>query len=163
MTQKQHKKIKKSRDTEKEKLLKEYTEALKIIQADFENYIKRTDKEKEQVAKTEKSKLLLKFLKVFDDLERALTFIKKSGNKELLTGLESIFRNFSKILEEEGVKPVETIGKKCDPNLHEVMTKKEDKKEEGTILEEIQKGYFLHDHILRHSKVIISDGGKKNG
>jgi len=162
MTQKQHKKTKKA-DAGKEKLIKEYTEALKIIQADFENYIKRTDKEKEQVVKTEKSKLLLKFLKVFDDLERALSFMKESENKQLLTGLESIFKNFSKILEEEGVKSIETIGKKCDPNLHEVMTKKADEKEEGTILEEIQKGYVLHDHILRHSKVIISGGGKKNG
>ena len=153
---------KKPKIKSKKELLKEYTETLKRTQADFENYIKRSNKEKEQITNVTKSALLIKFLNTLDDFERSISFIKRSQNKEIINGISIVFKNFSKILEEEGVKPIEAIGKKYDHNLHEVIKQQSNDKEEGTIIEEIQKGYFLNGRVLRHSKVIISDGGKKN-
>ena len=73
--------------------------------------------------------------------------------------MKIIFKNFYKIFEEEGVKPIESKGKKYDPYIHEVIKLKESSEEEGMILKEIQKGYLLNDNILRHPKVIVSNGG----
>jgi molecular chaperone GrpE len=148
---------------EKEKIIENYLNDLKRLQADFENYIKRTNKEKEDLIKLATKELVLKLINVLDDFERALDSIKDTENKEdILKGIEMIFKQFHKILEEEGIKQIDSIGKKFDPYIHEAVKHLNSDKEENTIIKEIQKGYFLHNHVLRPSKVIISKGGKKN-
>jgi len=145
---------------EKAKLIQDYTDSLKRLQADFENYVKRTDKEKQEYAKYASHKLLLKLLSITDDFEKAIKAIENTTDiEQLKQGLNIILTNLNKTLEEEGIKEIEALGKKADPYLHEILTI-EPGEEDDKITREIQKGYKLHDKVLRTSKVIIS---KKKG
>lgn len=141
----------------KAKQLEDYTSTLKQLQADFENYIKRTTKEKQEFSAYATGKLLLKLLNVVDDFERALTLSKEADKETLIQGLEMVHKELHKLLSEEGVKQIETQGK-FDPYKHEILDFKETEHEEGTILEELQKGYMLNDKVLRPSRVRISRG-----
>ena len=140
------------------KLIEEYTNHLKRLQADFENYIKRSEKEKKDLINHATYKLVLKLLNIVDDFEKALNVVRKSENKEVVDGVEIIFKNLYKILEEEGVKPINNE-KKFDPYKHDAIDFAEGI-EDGIILEELQKGYMLNDVIIRPAKVKISRGGK---
>jgi len=148
---------------EKNKITEDYLNDLKRLQADFENYIKRTNKEKEDLVKLATKNLVSRLVDILDDFERALSSLKKTDDKEeILKGVEMIFKQFHKILEEEGIKKIEAIGKKFDPYFHEIIKHSKSDEEEDTIIEEIQKGYALHEYVLRPSKVIISKEEKKN-
>ncbi len=138
----------------KTKQLEDYTNTLKRLQADFENYIKRTEKEKQEYAAYANGKLLLKVLTLIDDLERALTV---QDQKTLTEGLHMVHKEAVKLLNEEGVKPIEAQGK-FDPYKHEIIDFQTNEKEEGTIIEELQKGYMLKDKVLRPSRVRVSKG-----
>ena len=156
-------KIKKDENITKEvennlKLIEEYTNHLKRLQADFENYIKRSEKEKKDLINHATYKLVLKLLNIVDDFEKALNVVRKSENKEVVDGVEIIFKNLYKILEEEGVKPINNE-KKFDPYKHDAIDFAEGS-EDGIILEELQRGYMLNDVIIRPAKVKISRGGK---
>ena len=146
---------------EEKKLIETYLEDLKRVQADFENYIKRSNKEKEELGKISKASLVLKLTSVLEDFERALASINQ--NDDIKNGIGMIFKQLHKILHEEGLKSIESKGKKFDYHLHEVVKQIESDKEEGIILDEIQKGYIFHDKVLRPSKVIVSKGAKENG
>ena len=141
--------------------LEDYTNTLRRLQADFENYIKRTDKEKQEFSAYATGKLLLKLLNVVDDFERALSLSKEADKETLLQGLEMVHKEVHKLLAEEGVKTIEAKGK-FDPYKHEILDFQETEHEEGTILEEFQKGYMLKDKVLRPSRVRVSKGGVKN-
>ena len=125
---------------------KNFLEDLQRVQADFENYIKRVDKEKDRIKEIAKAELLLKLISIKDDFDKAVDI-----NNE---GVKIIHNNFKKFLEEEGVKEIKSLGEEFNHNLHEVIKKNGD----GKITEEVQKGYMLNDKILRIAKVII--GGK---
>ncbi len=133
----------------------DYVELLQRLQAEFENYQKRVEKEKEQVKLHSKCLVLLKLIEIKEDFERALKNIKE---KE---GIEMIYNNVIKTLKEENVREIEALGKKFDHNMHEAI-KTVECKEEDNIIEEIQKGYLIGDKILRTSKVIVGKtiGGK---
>lgn len=142
-----------------EKQNKEYLEHLQRLQAEFENYQKRIEREKAEQAKYSASSIIKKFLNILDDIRRALESWKKDNLKDEHTnGLEMVYKNFYKILEEEGLRTMDCVDKKFDPYMHEVVTKIKSDKPEGTILEETQKGYLLKDKVIRHAKVIISAG-----
>ena len=134
--------------------IEELTDTLKRLQAEFENYKKRIDKEKEEFAKYAGALTIGKMLPVLDSFEIALK--NTSDREKFVEGMKMIYAQFHSVLEAEGVRPIKAAGEKFDPYRHEVLMKEESDKPEDTILEEFQKGYMLNDRVLRHSKVKIS-------
>jgi len=140
---------------EKEKQIsQEYLDMLQRLKAEFENYMKRNDEEKKEFMKYAKYDLILKLLNVIDDFERALESKKES--EDFVKGIEMIFKQLQKTLEEEGVKPIRSLGEKFDPYKHDVIGKVEHDEHEDVIVEEIKKGYMLKDKILRPGLVKVS-------
>mgnify|MGYP001231723207 CR=1 FL=1 len=150
------KKEAKKKHTDKDKLT-ELTDTLKRLQAEFENYKKRVDKEKEEFVKYSKADLIVNLLPILDSFEMGL---RNKDSKEFVKGMELVFSQFVTELEKEGLRPIRTE-EKFDPYLHEVMLKEKSDKEDGLILEELQKGYMLNDKVLRHSKVKVSEKDSK--
>ena len=132
--------------------LDEYTNMLKHLQADFENYTKRVQKEKSEFSQYASYKVLSRIVNIVDDFEKALETLQTTYTKE---GLSIIYKQLHKVLVEEGVKPIESLGNKFDPFKHEVMDIIEGD-EDNIVVNELQKGYIMHDKILRPSKVSIS-------
>tara|TARA_Y100000034_G_scaffold123671_1_gene170806 strand:+ start:16817 stop:17311 length:495 start_codon:yes stop_codon:yes gene_type:complete len=146
-----------------EKQVNDYINDVKRIQAEFENYVKRSNKEKEEFTKYASHNLLLKLLNMADDFDRAVHNMKSpKDSKEFSSGIELIHKNFHKVLDEENVKEIKSVGENFDPYLHEVIQKKKSDKDDNVILEEVQKGYTLHGKVLRSSKVIISEKDNSN-
>lgn len=144
---------------EKEKIIQDYTNHLKRLQAEFENYIKRTDKERCDLQEFVKQKLILKLLIIVDQFRSALEQLKQHQQvpEEFTKGVEMIFNNFHKVIEEEGVREIVCKGKALDPYKHEVMLQiNTDEYPENTIVDELQKGYMFNDKVLRYAKVSIS-------
>lgn len=148
---KEHKKEKKS---DKE-VISELTDTLQRLQAEFENYKKRVEKEKQEFIKFAHAHVILELLPMLDSFELALKGTK--DNEKFIKGIEMIFAQFHSILEKEGLRPISSLGQKLDPYKHEVLMKEKSDKEEDIILEEFQKGYMFNDKVLRHSKVKISE------
>ena len=143
---------------EKEKIA-ELTETLQRLQAEFENYKKRIEKESAEFVKYAKAELIQRLLPTLDTFKIALKSTK--DNEKFVKGMEMVYAQFVSTLQSEGLKPIEAVGKKVDPYLHEVMLKEKSDKDEGIVLEELQKGYMLNDKVLRHSKVKISEKSEK--
>ncbi len=141
--------------SEKEQQLHDYENTLKRLQADFENYIKRTEKEKQELIKFANGTLLLTLLPTLDDFERALE--NKENTEEFVQGVMMIYEQLNKMLDKQGLNRIETKDHPLDPNLHDVIKKEG---EGDTIIKEVQSGYLFHDKVLRPAKVII--GGNKN-
>jgi molecular chaperone GrpE len=131
---------------------------LKRLQAEFENYKKRAEKENAAYIKSAHSSLVKELLPVLDSFELAL----KDSNCEnpeiskYRKGLELIYSQLYSILEDYGLRAIDTKNQKFDPYKHEVLIVKESQEPDDTILQEFQKGYFLNENIIRHSKVMIS-------
>ena len=127
-------------------------------QADFDNYRRRTLKEKEELAQYASMKLIEQLLPIIDNFERALAASEGSSDKDsLVKGLEMIFRQLSGTLEQEGLKPMNTVGEPFNPDFHQaVMQVQSDEHEEGIIVEEMQKGYILKEKVLRPAMVKVS-------
>ena len=152
------KKPKPAKATDKDELKKkidEYKDALQRSQAEFENYKKRVDKEKEEFVKYAKAESIAKILPILDTFEIALKNTKE--HEKFVKGMEMTFAQLVSTLGAEGLKPIEALGKNFDPYLHDVMLKQKSDKEDGIVLEELQKGYMFHDKVLRHSKVKVSE------
>ncbi len=129
-------------------------------QADFENYRRRMTREKEELAVYANQKLLLKFLPVLDNLERALSTPKVEGDDKLRQGVELTARSFRDALTSEGLVTIEAVGQPFDPNTHEaVMTVESADHEDGTVVMEFQKGYKLGDRVIRPTMVQVSKKG----
>ncbi|MBI2148240.1 nucleotide exchange factor GrpE [Candidatus Woesearchaeota archaeon] len=143
---------------EQQKVIDDYTNILKRLQADFENYIKRVEKEREEFANYSNHKLVAKLLNIVDDFEKALDVTKE--NKEIANGIEMIYKQLNKILQEEDVVAMNAIGEKLDPFKHEVIDIVNGD-ENDVVVEELQKGYILKNKVLRPSKVRISKCGGK--
>lgn len=137
----------------------EYWERLLRLQADFENNRKRLEKEKQEFAKFANEGIIAELLNILDDLERA-TELAQAKHQDLdafLKGIEMIMAHLYEILKEHGVRPMETQNKIFDPHLHEALTQAEDEGlPEHTVVEELQKGYFLNDRVIRTAKVKVS-------
>jgi len=154
---KEDKKIDK-KPTEKE-VIAELTETLQRTQAEFENYKKRVDKEKQEFVKYSKAELIQNLLPTIDTFEIALKSTK--DNEKFVKGMDMVYAQLMSLLHSEGLKPIESLGKKFDPYLHEVMLKEKSDKDDGIVLEELQKGYMIDDKVLRHSKVKVSEKDNK--
>lgn len=138
---------------EKTKLADEYISRLKYLQAEFDNFRKREESDRKEFVKFANHELIAALLNIVDDFERAIAATKDAKEKE---ALEMVHKRFIKVLSERGVKPIDALGKKFDAHLHEAFLSRESDKEEGTVLEELQKGYILHDRVLRHTKVKVA-------
>lgn len=147
-----------ARIAELESQLEEYRQRLLRAQADFDNYRRRTQREKEEMAKYASMELITRLLPVLDNFERAIGASKGSGDFESLAkGVDMIHRQFLQLLEQEGLKPMETVGQPFNPEFHEaVMRVESDEHEEGIILEELQRGYILKDRVIRPAMVKVS-------
>jgi len=144
---------------EKEK----YLNSLLRVRADFENYKKRSEQENSRYKSYVMDAMLKKLIDHYDDLVRALNLLKTLENMDgIKNGFELIIKNFEKLLAEEGVKPMNSEGEKFDPYKHEAIIIEEDRDDlpENTILEEITKGYYIKEKILRPAKVKISKKSK---
>ena len=138
----------------KNKSIEELTDTLKRLQAEFENYKKRVEKEKTEFVKYANADIISCILPVLDSFEIAL---KNTADREKFAeGIKMIYAQLYSALEAEGLRPISATGEKFDPYRHEVLLKEESDKPEGTILEEFQKGYMINDKVLRFSKVKIS-------
>jgi molecular chaperone GrpE len=126
-------------------------------QADFINYKRRAEQEKEEIGNFANSVLMLKLLPILDDWERALASIPDELAKlSWVDGVRLIERKFRGILEAEGLSPIKALGEPFDPNLHEAAM--QGKGKEGIVVEELQKGYKFHDRVIRPSKVVVGNG-----
>jgi len=126
-------------------------------QADLINYRRRSEQEKAELGEYTKAMLVLGILPVLDDFERAISAVpEEEVNSGWLEGIRLIERKLRTVLESEGLSPIEALGESFDPNLHEAV--RQDKGEEGIVIEEVQKGYKFRDRVLRASRVVIGNG-----
>jgi len=127
------------------------------LAAEFENYKKRMQKEKSDVMQFGNESLLRAVLPILDNLERAIDHGKKMNeNGTLLQGVEIILRQFLAILERFGVKPVAAMGESFDPEKHEAVSQAESDQEPDRVISELEKGYLIHERLLRPAKVLVS-------
>ena len=126
--------------------------------ADFDNVRKRWDKERQSLVKFANFSLIKNLLVIVDEFEHALRAIEEHSQcDKIVEGVELTYNNLRSVLDKEGLKAIEAKGKKFDPHIHEIVGQVENSDiDEHTVVEEIQKGYFLGDDLLRTSKVIIS-------
>lgn len=147
-----------ARIAELERQVEEYRQRLLRAQADFDNFRRRTHREKEELVKFAAAELITRLLPVLDNFERAISASKNSGDFESLAkGVDMIHRQLLQLLEQEGLKPMESVGQPFNPEFHEaVMRVESDEHEEGTIVEELQRGYILKDRVIRPAMVKVS-------
>lgn len=147
--------VKKKRElTDDEKII-ELTNLVKSVQADFENYKKRTEKDMQECVKQSSKFIINNLLPVVDHFELALT--NKDNTDEFTKGMEMIYKQLIQVLESEGLKKIKCEGEKFDPYQHEaLMQENNDDEEDGIILEELQKGYMINEEVIRPSKVKVN-------
>ncbi len=126
-------------------------------QADFINYKRRSEQEKEEISKFANSVLMLNLLPVLDNFERAFASISpKLAKLSWVDGIRLIERKLRTSLETEGLSPIKALGELFDPRFHEAV--RQDKGKEGIVIEEVQKGYKFRDRVIRPSGVVVGNG-----
>jgi len=147
---------------ELEEKTEKYLNSLLRTQADFENYKKQNNKRNEEYAIRAKEKLLNRLIKHFEDLQRNLDVLKNEDVQEsILKGFELIIKNFEKILENEGIKPMNSEGKEFNVYEHEaLMVEETEEYPDNTVLEELDKGYYINNQVLKPAGVKISKSKK---
>ncbi|MFL2434654.1 MAG: nucleotide exchange factor GrpE [Vicinamibacterales bacterium] len=136
----------------------EYLDRLQRKQAEFENYKRRTEGERQQQSQRATVQLITELLPVLDDFERALETATDTEQPDAYrTGIEQIYRKLTELLKKRGVTPIETAGKTFDPNFHEAVVHEEsDAHRDGEIIEEYRRGYMLGSDLLRASMVKVA-------
>ena len=149
--------LKEEIELEKEKK-QAYLRQLKYLQADFENYRKRIEKEMRDLIVRSNEKLISQLLSIVDDLERAIDSARASKDMSIiLEGIEMIHKNLTEMLKQEGLEKIEALGKNFDPTIHEIVVKIPKKDcQEGLILEEVRKGFVFKGRVIRPSMVNVS-------
>ncbi len=126
-------------------------------QADFINYKRRSEQEKEEAIKFANSQLMLNLLPILDDLERAFASIPHRLAKfSWVDGIRLIERKLQVTLEAQGLSPIKALEEPFDPHQHEAI--RQDKGKEGIVIEDVQKGYKFRDRVIRASKVVVGNG-----
>ena len=131
------------------------------LYSEFENYRKRTNKERIDLIENASEQMIKDILPVIDDFERALSAMEKESDEKVKKsneGLELIYKKLYSVLEKKGLKPIEAKGQIFDENLHEAVSQLPAQKEEdkGKVFDEVQKGYYLNSKVIRYSKVVVS-------
>lgn len=134
---------------EKEKYVRLYSE--------FENFRRRTVKERLELMQNASKDVITEMLSVVDDMERGLKAMQNSGDAKSAEGLELIYKKLYSLLEKRGLKPMNAQGTPFDPELHEAVTQFDAPTEDmkGKVIDEIEKGYFLNDKVIRFAKVVV--------
>jgi molecular chaperone GrpE len=139
---------------DKNKKIEELTELLQRVQADYENYKKRNDRDQENYIKHGKAILMKRILPVLDTFDTAL----KQKHDE---GMQRVYNQLIAALEVDGLHQIKAVGQKFDPYRHACLSEDCSDAQKGIILEEIQKGYLFGEFVLRHSLVKVSNGKKE--
>lgn len=149
---------KKLRDQEEKAA--EFRDAAQRVQAEFENFVKRSEREKEEFKRFADAKLIEKLLAVLDSFDEGIAAVHRHesmSKKDFLHGLELLRKQFFGVLEKSGLREIESVGKKFDPHFHECMLKGHvASKDDEVVLEQFQKGYLLNGKVLRTSKVKVN-------
>lgn len=154
--EKKSKKSKKKKD-KKDEQIEELQDRVKRQMAEFDNFRKRTEKEKAQMFEVGAKSIIEKILPVVDNFERGLAAIPENEQSSAFAdGMNMIYKQLMTELEQAGVTPIEAVGKEFDPELHNaVMQVENDELESGTVAQELQKGYTYRENVVRHSMVTV--------
>jgi molecular chaperone GrpE len=142
-----------------EQELENYKDRLLRKAAEFENYKRRVENDQLNLLKYAAESLIIKLLPVIDDFERSLVHIKDAKDVDSIKdGIKLVYDKLMKMLEDQGVKPIDAIGKPFDVHYHEaIMQRKVENAEPHTIIDEFEKGYMYKDRVIRHTKVAVSE------
>ena len=149
--------FKKKKKDKKDEQIEELNDRLKRQMAEFENFRKRTEKEKTQMFDMGAKTIIEKILPVVDNFERGLAAVSEDQKDDpFITGMDKIYKQMMAELDAVGVKPIDCIGQEFDPDFHNaVMQVENDELESGTVAQELQKGYMYKDTVVRHSMVAV--------
>jgi molecular chaperone GrpE len=129
-------------------------------EADFQNYKRRTEQERDESRKFANVSVIINLLPVLDDFERAFGSLdSRLAGLSWFDGIYLIYRKLQQLLENSGVTPIQTEGQAFDPRFHEAVAHAEG--EEGKVISEVQRGYKLHDRVLRPAMVVVGKGSEK--
>ncbi len=150
---------KKEKKDKKDEKIEELTDRLKRQMAEFDNFRKRTEKEKSSMYEIGAKSVIEKILPVVDNFERGLAAVPEEQKEDpFVQGMDKIYKQILTTLEEIGVKPIEAMGQEFDPNFHNAVMHVEDEAlGENVIAEEFQKGYLYRDTVVRHSMVKVAN------
>lgn len=150
---------KKEKKDKREEQIEELTDRLKRQMAEFDNFRKRTEKEKSQMYEIGAKGVIEKILPVVDNFERGLSAVKEEEKASpFMEGMDLIYKQLLTVLEELGVTVIEGVGSEFDPNLHNAVMHIEDEEAgENIVVEEFQKGYKYKDSVVRHSMVKVAN------
>ncbi len=134
---------------------------LRMVQAEFENYKKRVERDRESLIKNSNKDLIMDILPIIDNLEIALQSQEKNVDEkeelsEFVKGVELIYSQLIDMLKRAGVEQIDAYGKSFDPHYHECLMQAESDKESGTVIEQFQKGYILNGSVIRPAKVKVA-------
>ena len=149
--------FKKKKKDKKDEQIEELNDRLKRQMAEFENFRKRSEKEKSQMFDMGAKTIVEKILPVIDNFERGLAAVPDDKKDDpFITGMDKVYKQMLTELDAVGVKPIECVGQEFDPDFHNaVMQVENDELESGTVAQELQKGYMYKDSVVRHSMVSV--------
>ncbi len=149
--------FKKKKKDKKDEQIDELNDRLKRQMAEFENFRKRTEKEKSQMFDMGARTIIEKVLPVVDNFERGLAAVPENQKDDpFITGMDKVYKQMMTELDAIGVKPIECVGQEFNPDFHNaVMQVENDELESGTVAQELQKGYMYKDTVVRHSMVAV--------
>lgn len=150
---------KKEKKDKKDEKIEELTDRLTRQMAEFDNFRKRTEREKSQMYEIGAKDIIEKILPVIDNFERGLAAVPEESKEDpFVEGMEKIYKQIMTTLEGVGVKPIEAVGQEFNPDFHNaVMHVEGEEAGENIITEEFQKGYMYHDSVVRHSMVKVAN------
>ena len=148
----------KNKKDKKDEQIEELTDRVKRQMAEFENFRRRSEKEKSQMYEIGARSIIEKILPVVDNFERGLSGIEEGNDDPFAAGMQMIYKQLITSLSEAGVTPIEAVGKEFDPNFHNAVMHVEDEAYgENEVVEELQKGYMYRDTVVRHSMVKVAN------
>ena len=150
---------KKEKKDKKDEKIEELTDRLTRQMAEFDNFRKRTEREKSQMYEIGAKDIIEKILPVIDNFERGIAAVPEESKEDpFVEGMEKIYKQIMTTLEGVGVKPIEAVGQEFNPDFHNAVMHVEDEEAgENIITEEFQKGYMYHDSVVRHSMVKVAN------
>ena len=150
---------KKEKKDKKDEKIEELTDRLTRQMAEFDNFRKRTEREKSQMYEIGAKDIIEKILPVIDNFESGLAAVPEESKEDpFVEGMEKIYKQIMTTLEGVGVKPIEAVGQEFNPDFHNAVMHVEDEEAgENIITEEFQKGYMYHDSVVRHSMVKVAN------
>ena len=152
-------KKKKDKKDKKETMIEELTDRVKRQMAEFENFRKRSEKEKSGMFEMGERSVIEQLLPIVDNFERGLSAVPEESKADpFVEGMEKVYRQMQEMLDKLGVKPIEAVGTEFNPDFHNAVMHVDDKEAgENTVAEEFLKGYTYKDHVIRHSMVKVAN------